>query len=252
MSQRKDNDIWYNLFASFTSYLKSDKYTLNQTAINVIKIVDYKVENISDENSEYINVNVPGNYFVKEDNSIYDQNLTLIQALNVGDSFTYDPDSLIEYFIASDENEHELNDQWNNSLLGDNGISITMGGLDVETEEDEENFKTWTVPQVKLQFGAMLGVNALERKNTADNKDFEWAIFIAVKELDAYENMSGYDELNRVKSIMSELIYDFGNSKLCAHAFPNTSELNWEYDFVTVYESRPMVVTAIENKLTYR
>jgi hypothetical protein len=250
MSQQKDNNFWYGYFKGFKAYLKSDKYPLNDTGISTLRIVDYKEKPIGDDtNPSYINTKIIGNSFVREDNSIYDNELNLVQSLVVGDSFLVDGTT---YFLNSLSNVYEYGKQWNNSLLGDNGVSIVMGGgFDIK---DDTDFSLWTAPQISLVFDKIEGVNALERVTTTTEKFFNFDIDIFVKETDSFESIdsTGYDELNRVDSLLNMFIYDYFNTVKCAHDVGNVSYVNHTYDLEKYIEDRPSLVAIKSNIITFR
>lgn len=250
MSQQKNNNFWYSYFKGFKAYLKSDKYALNDTGLIIIRIVDYKIEPINNIlDKSYINVNKTGYSFVKEDNAVYDEGLNLIQILIKGDTFIIDG---ITYFVDSELRAHEKNNQWNNSLLGDNGISIIIGGgFDIKEDTD---LSLWTAPQISLVFDKVLNVNALERKSTTSEKEFNFDIDILVHETDSYESIdsTGYDELNRVDSLLNTFIYDYFNTKKCAHDLGAVSYKDHFYDLEKYIEARPSVVAIKTNRLTFR
>ncbi|MCP4991554.1 MAG: hypothetical protein GY928_37500 [Colwellia sp.] len=250
MSQQKDNNFWYNYFKSFQAYLKSEKYAINETAIEVIKIVDYKAKPVNNELLySYININVAGNYYVKDDNTIYDESLNVVQVLTTGDAFTVDS---IPYFINSELNVNENGNQWNNTLLGDNGISLVIGGgFNIDEQTD---FSLWTAPQISIVFDKVLDVNALERTSTTRNKELNFDIDIFVKETNSMESIdsTGYDELNRVDSLLNTFIYDYFNTKKCAHDLGTISYKDHFYDLEKIGEERPTVLAIKTNRLTFR
>lgn len=272
MNLRKNNDIWYDLFKGILNYLSAEKYPLNDTGFEVLRIVDYVNEPIDNElNYTYINENIPGLTFVKEDNSVYNETKTLEQALVTGDTFTVDD---ITYFIDAEKfvydsgdnivetipptvhelNTNDLDPNWyssgnNNTIIGDTGISVAMGNFYLDEKED---YSTWRTPQIIFQLGKLSNVNSVERSTTTRSKTQEFSIIILVKERDLYENQSGYDETNRVKSLLSSLLYDYFQSKQCAKDLPSISTLEWDYDFDIILEDRPIVLSIQENRLTFR
>lgn len=245
MSSRKGNTIWYPFFSGLLGYFQTEKYSLTDTKIDCIKIVDYVTEP-EETGYLYINVNVAGNYFVKADNSIYDESLTLIQTLDQGDTFACDG---VTYFINSAGEVHELNDHNNNTYLGDNGISVSMGDFDID---DNIEANTWKVPLIQLAFDVLKNVNPLERTANRKNKEFSFNIFMLIKEKDLYENKSGYDEMYRVDSILNELIYNYFQTKKAAHEIVNMDGIGWEYDLEIIAENRPLAIAVKANRITFK
>lgn len=250
MSQRKDNSIWFPLFESLVKYMTQVIYPVNETGLEVIRIVDYVNENIADETGSYINENIVGYSFVKEDNSIYDETKTLIQSLVQGDIFTLEG---IQYFLPSNLQVIEFNDKWNNTRIGDEGILIDVGSFDIG--EDEDLVNTWRTPQIIIEMGKQSGVDIAERKgNTSSElKQLTFEFIILVNETNVIENITGYSETNRIEKILDEILYDYFNSKQCSHEVPSlNSNMKWTHDLEQIYRARPIVISSYSNLIRYR
>lgn len=249
---RIKNNIWYLFLTSFNKFLKNEKYPINETAYNC-KIVDVVDGDLTNPNILTI-LDTPAYYFVKEDSTIYDENKNIVLILVQGDSFISND---ITYFIASDGYYHEFREnKYNNTILGDLGISLKMGQFDVKKDETElTNEHRSNLPEIIIQMDQQSNVNALESKGTDSEKAFMFSIAIMCLEDDINNNITGYDEYYRIEDLMLELIYEYFESTQCAldTPFAGTNRgFEWFYDELIYNEYiRPVVVGTLFNTITY-
>lgn len=251
MSQRKDNSVWFPLFLGLATYMKEPQYSIHNTGFNVVRIVDYVNEPIDNvEHKSYINENIVGYSFVKDDNSIYDESGTLIYSCVKADLFTLN--GVVQYFLPSNLEVVEYGEQWNETLIGDKGLILDIGSFEIG--EDEDLVNTWRTPQIIIELGKQSNVDIAERKGntSSDFKELTFDIIMLVNETNVIENITGYAETNRVEKILDEVLYDFFNSKQCNHLVPQLGSMKWTHDLEQIYRSRPTVISAYSNIIKYR
>lgn len=234
--ERNDNDIWYEVIEGLISYLNEEIYTLNDTNLDVIRIVD----NIGE-----INPNKVGYTFVKDDNVIYDENSNIIQQLIVGDTFTKTDETY--YINQKYSSVKELGEQWNNTIIGNEGFRVSMGA----TYIDDTTFVT---PAFKIAMREQDDINMLEKEGTDLEKTLIIEIFIQISEEDLFDRQTGYGESNRASKLISELIYDFFNDAQTKAKYTITNRIkSWKGKFAIITESkRPIIISSLLNTITYR
>ncbi len=233
---RNENNIWYPVLEAVLSYLNEEKYPLVDTNLEVIRLVD----NISE-----INPNIIGNTFVKSDNTIYDETSTIVQLLSVGDIFTREDE---RYFINEKYNSvKELGEQWNNTLIGDEGYRASMGAIYLDDS-------TFTCPEFKFAMREQDEVNMLETTGTDGNKFMNLDIMMQIAEEDVMKRDTGYKQSHEAQELISKLIYDFFTDVKCKNKYPIANRLvNWKGSTIFLSErKRPVVVSTIQSIITYR
>lgn len=232
---RNKNNIWFKVFNDIIGYMLTEKYPYNDTLIEAIKLVD----EIAD-----ININIPGNYVVREDNTVYDQDKVLVYALLDKDKIKIDG---IEYFVAeSDHKIHEITTIWNNTLIGDHGIDLEVG-----VPSDDHTFN---MPAIVFYMSKEQDINMLESEGTDGLKNFLFNIGIVARELDLYERTQAYAETERIEDITSGLIYDYFQSAYCKLDSERTNRMTeWSYESEIISEDeRPLIISKMINTVYYR
>lgn len=241
--QKSKGSIWFELFELLHEFMNVEQYPINDTGIEVLRIVD----TVLDEGGDYINENIIGNSFVKADNSIYDETGTLVQSLVKGDSFVM---NTVTYFLPSNLEVVELGLQWNNTLIGDYGISLEIGGFSIDEKDDLS--KLWRTPQIIIEMGEESEIDVMERdgNTSTEFKKLTFDFIILVSEVeDIFKNKTGYGETNRVEKILSTIIYDFTQWTQCGRKLP---VMKWTHKMAQIYVQRPMVISAYGNTIKYR
>lgn len=228
-----------------------------------IKIVDVLNGDFDKPNISTINKDIyAGNYFVIEDNTIYDADKNALKTLVQGDYFYDDSSTPIQWFIASDEKHHEFRDnKYNNTYLGDKGISFLIGDWNVDQGEKElTDTQKNNLPSLVIQMAGETGendgggINAWESDEVDQEKEFGFVIGIMVLEDDINNSVTGYDTFYETYTLITELIKEYRTSKQCINdnLFTNR-QTRWGYDSIIYNEyKRPVVVGALLNTIKYR
>ena len=179
---RNDNNIWNKFLTDLVSYLKSKKYDYIETNLEFIR----KVDSIDE-----INPNIDGLYL--KNLEYYDQDKNYIGSLSIYNKFKIDQK---EMFVDSNSNIHEINEQFNNSIIGDEGIFIDVGDI------SDDNL--YQKPTIKIMMGEEKNVSMLEDSNVDRAKQLNFVILLIVDESNTYGG-SGYNETDKVMSIVKRL-----------------------------------------------
>lgn len=232
---RLKNNIWLKTIKILIEYMLEEKYSLNDTGIVAIKLVD-EVDDI--------NPNVNGNYVVKSDLKVYDQDKVFVYELLPKDQLII---KSINYFIAeSDSSLHELGKKWNNTRIGDHGVVLEVG--------EQHDKHAYTTPSIVFKMLEEDDIDILETKNVNTLKTFEFLVGMVVQESDLYDRTQAYAETERVEEIFADLVYDFYQSSRCRVNEDVSGRLQrWVYKTSIVSEDeRPLIISKINNKVYYR
>lgn len=185
MMFRRTQTVFSDFLEAFVDYcsIEAFSYVIEQD-------YDFVVENIN-----YVDINNPGIYFVKEDISLYDETKTLIKTLDVY-SKTKD------YFIDEFSNVRLINDKYNNTLIGQYGITINIG--------DNYNESTYSAPEFYFMFINSTG-NPLEINYNTDRKVLSYNIGVVVDQDNLWDRNSNYTVLDFYVEYCNELLWKFFN-----------------------------------------
>lgn len=240
---KSEGSIWFELFELLHEYFNKILYPIIDTGLEVIRIVD----TVLDEGSSYINVNIPGYSFVEADNSIYDETGTIIQTLVKGESFVMDE---VTYFLPSNLEVVEFGLQWNNTKIGDLGISLEVGGFSIDEKDDIS--KLWRTPQLIIEMGEESEIDVMERvgNTSTELKQLTFDFILLVNEgEDIVKNRTGYGETNKLEKTLDTLVYEFTQWTQCGRKLPL---MKWTHNMNQIYVQRPMVICSYGNTIRYR
>lgn len=242
MSFYVDTNIWHDLFESFLTWLKTDIYPL-QEQVDIVKYVD-----VVDD----INPNIPGNYFVKEDNIVYDETKTLVYEAVSGDKF-YAPSIEQYYFINSKDKFLALSDKDNNSRIGDEGIFVSFGDVDLNSSDP---IPINEIPSIKFTIETEEPTDALANTNVDTNRILNFSIRIIVDESNLHTNIgaTGYNQTNIVKGLVEKWIKEYYISSQCQIIDGVGKRIfDWQRAFNMIVEKQDGIrLSEIINQLTYK
>ena len=255
------NHIWYEFIEAYMSFLKSVKYSMVDTGYTNVKIVDVLNGDLDDPNISTINKDVfTGNYFVKADNSIYDADKNLLTTLTKGRFFFNDSD--IKFFLTSDNQLREFREnKWNNTHIGDKGISFLVGHWDIDQNEKKlTNQQKNNLPSIIIQIQGEAsaenpdGINVWEGEGVDDAKTFSFITGLMCLEEDINSNITGYDSFRELQNLVDQLTQDFRLHKECDEDnFFTDRYTRWGQNTIILNEyKRPVVVGALLNTVQYR
>lgn len=229
MDFRRKPGIFKELFNGLREYATSKIAFEYLEPVNEVNYVVDLILNIDPEK--------PGNYFVKDDLKIYDQDGLFLELPVVYTNI------LDRYFINEFNLLSPINEKYNNTLIGQYGIDINFGDLYEES--------TFTNPSFYFMYVKGENLNPLETDYNTIEKTLFFDIGVAINEGDLFDSNYGYDNYDFYTDFLFKLIFEYWDE--CPSVLEAAKRITYfNSDDYIIEEKRPLLRGLINNELTYR